>query len=141
MGDGLEGRRLTGLLTVKRENFPGMREFGWVGGRALLERGGPEEEVRLGLWVLLGGVSIELEGRDWRTQEGVTPYRGPASAPGAPFSAFPGGKEEALGLHSRSQPLRPLQPASRGGECGGETRQREEPRDGLRSALRLRSER
>lgn len=33
MGDGLEGRRLTGLLTVKRENFPGMREFGWVGGR------------------------------------------------------------------------------------------------------------
>lgn len=28
MGDGLEGRRLTGLLTVKRENFPGMRELG-----------------------------------------------------------------------------------------------------------------
>lgn len=47
MGDGLEGRRLTGLLTVKRENFPGMREFRWVGGRAvrraLLERGGEQK--------------------------------------------------------------------------------------------------
>lgn len=33
MGDGLEGRCLTGLLTVKRENFPGMRELGAEGGR------------------------------------------------------------------------------------------------------------
>lgn len=64
MGDGLEGRCLTGLLTVKRENFPGMRELGGGRGawRAMLERG-PGEEVRLGRWVLLGGVSVELDGR------------------------------------------------------------------------------
>lgn len=72
MGDGLEGRRLTGLLTVKRENFPRMREFGWGGGRAVqraMLEWGPGEEVRLGLWVLRGGVSVELEGRTaalWR---------------------------------------------------------------------------
>lgn len=72
MGDGLEGRRLTGLLTVKRENFPGMRELGGGGvRREMLERG-PGEEVLLGRWVLRGGVPNSILGP--ADPGGVTPY-------------------------------------------------------------------
>lgn len=76
MGDGLEGRRLTGLLTVKRENFPGMREFGGRVRAAMLERW-PGEEVRLGRWVLPGGVGVCRRApcsEGWAL-EGVTSYR------------------------------------------------------------------
>lgn len=116
MGDGLEGRRLTGLLTVKRENFPGMREFGWVGGavrREMLERG-PGEEVGRGA---LGapGLGVELDGPTGRLWRGHL-LPGPAPAPHAPFSAFPCQKEEALGLHSRSPATPPLQTRVRGRE-------------------------
>lgn len=80
-------------------------------------RRGAEEEVRLGLWVLLGGVSIELEGRDGRTQEGVTPYRARLRAP-CPLLSLSWRKEGSPG-----PPPRLSQPAFRGGRCGGETRQ------------------
>lgn len=57
MGDGLEGRRLTGLLTVKRENFPGMREFGAGGGAEGDAGAEAREEVGLGRGVLRRGLS------------------------------------------------------------------------------------
>lgn len=77
MGDGLEGRRLTGLLTVKRENFPGMREFGWVGGRCggRCWSGGQERKSAGGRWVLRGWVSNSMAQR--AVSGGVISYRAP----------------------------------------------------------------
>lgn len=109
MGDGLEGRRLTGLLTVKRENFPRMREFGGGGRavrRAMLEWG-PGEEVRLGLWVLRGGVSVELEGRTGGLRRG-SPLTRPRLRVSRPSLSLSLKREEALGLHSCSPGTPPL---------------------------------
>lgn len=106
----------------------------------MLERG-PEEEVRLGLWMLLGGVSRELEGRDGRTQEGVTPHRG-RLRPSRPFLSLSwrkgGSPRPPLWL-----PSHPASSSPSSGEGGAEGRL-----DSKRNlstvcapALRLRSER
>ena len=87
MGDGLEGRRLTGLLTVKRENFPGMREFG-LGGGAEWDAGAG---ARRGSWPrALGapGRGVELDSPMGTLRRGHL-LPDPASAPHAPLSAFP----------------------------------------------------
>lgn len=52
---GLAGRSLTGLLTVKRENFPGMREFGGEGTVRREIQMGAREEVGPGRGMLRRG--------------------------------------------------------------------------------------
>lgn len=92
MGDGLEGRRLTGLLTVKRENFPGMREFGLGGGAEWDAGAGAGSGSRSGAQ---GAPSRGVKpdgptGRLWRGQ--LSPD--PASARAAPAHAvFPPAQE------------------------------------------------
>lgn len=123
MGDGLEGRRLTGLLTVKRENFPGMKELGGAVRREMLERG-PGKEVRLGRWVLRGGVPSSTVGR--ADSGGVTHCR-PRLRAARPFlslSSRKGGSPRP----PLSLPSRPASSSPRSGEgCEGEIRQQEEP--------------
>lgn len=133
MGDGLEGRRLTGLLTVKRENFPGMRELGGgrFGGRCWSR--GRERKSAWGAGC--SGEGCRTRPSDGRTQEG-SPLTGPASALHAPFSAFPRGKEEALGLRSRSPATPPLQARVRGRAAKGRLDSKRNLLDGLRSSAR-----
>lgn len=72
---------------------------------------------------------------DGRTPEG-SPIAGPAFVLHAPFSAFPRGKEEALGLHSRSPAAPPLQARVRGRAAKGRLDSKRNLLDGLRSSAR-----
>lgn len=87
MGDGLEGRRLTGLLTVKRENFPGMREFGLGGGAewdAGVGAGRRSRPPALGA----PGRGVELDGPMGRLRRG-SPLTGPRLRAASPvFQPF-----------------------------------------------------
>lgn len=123
MGDGLEGRRLTGLLTVKRENFPGMREFGLGGGAEWDAGAGAGRRSRP---PALGapGRGVELDGPMDRLRRG-SPLTGPRLRAASPlFQPFleHGRKRWASTLLPSPRLIRP---ALRGGGAGGQIRQQE----------------
>lgn len=98
------------FVDCKERKLP-KNEGVWRGGgravrRAMLEWG-PGEEVRLGLWVLRGGVSVELEGRTGGLRRG-SPLTRPRLRVSRPSLSLSLKREEALGLHSCSPGTPPL---------------------------------
>lgn len=123
MGDGLEGRRLTGLLTVKRENFPGMREFGLGGGAEWDAGAGAGRRSRP---PALGapGRGVELDGRMGRLRRG-SPLTGPRLRAANPlFQPFLEHWRKRWASTLLPSP-RLVRPALRGGGAGGQIRQQE----------------
>ena len=123
MGDGLEGRRLTGLLTVKRENFPGMREFG-LGGGAEWDAGAGAGRCSLPPALGAPGRGVELDGPMGRLQRG-SPLTGPRLCAASPlFQPFLEHRRKQWASTLLPSP-RLIRPALRGGGAGGQIRQQE----------------
>lgn len=108
MGNGGRAGRETfdRFVDCKERKLPRNEGVGGGGSEEMLERG-PGEEVRLGRWVLRGGVPTRPSDR--ADSGGLTPGR-PRLRAARPFLSLSSRKGGSLGLHSRSLPGHPASP-------------------------------